>query len=200
LLYIRIAVIVLGFMIISCGERGDVNPARDWEDPAVVVHAAKEKLGDNVAVAQRGNFNADSLLEIAAGIEIENGGIWGIQFVLLEQRGEDLEEIFRSSLLEGSFEESTTEKIKFTANEYEMLYYSSEDYFLGSGGGEVFSYIVDFQQKEVYYAHLISEERGVSLFLSDNFRQEDVKNFFVTKFKRDYPNLTIVTEDINLSE
>ncbi len=29
---------------------------------------------------------------------------------------------------------------------YDLIYYNSLDYFLGSGGGEVYSYIIDFNK------------------------------------------------------
>jgi hypothetical protein len=78
------------------------------------------------------------------------------------------------------------------------MYYNSQDYFLGSGGGEVFSYIIDFNNKKTYYAHLFSEGKKVSLFLSVNIDIPEIKDFFTSAFKKDYPGLVLVTKDVNI--
>ena len=78
------------------------------------------------------------------------------------------------------------------------MYYNSQDYFLGSSEGEVFSYIIDFKNQKTFYAHLFIEKEKISLFLSDNIDNREIKDFFVANFKRDYPNLQIVSKDVNI--
>jgi hypothetical protein len=41
--------------------------------------------------------------------------------------------------------------------------------------------------------------RNVSLYLSDNVTPE-IKNFFVSIFNKDYPNLKIVNKDVDLDD
>ena len=68
---------------------------------------------------------------------------------------------------------------------------------MGSGGGEVFSYIINFEDKQVYYAHLVTEpSNSMSLFISENTENREIINFFTLTFKKDYPDLKIVNEDI----
>ena len=68
---------------------------------------------------------------------------------------------------------------------------------MGSGGGEVFSYIVDFENKQVYYAHLVVEPgSSTSLFISENTQNKELINFFTLTFKKDHPTLKIVEDDI----
>ena len=105
---------------------------------------------------------------------------------------------FQTNLLKGSFKESLTKKIKFPAYDYELIYYNSQDYFLGSGGGEIFSYIINFKNQKTFYAHLFLEKEKISLFLSNNIDNSEIKNFFIANFKRDYPNLQIVSKDVNI--
>ena len=44
----------------------------------------KKILGENLKFFLTGNFDKDSLQEIAAGIELTENNNWGIKFVLLE--------------------------------------------------------------------------------------------------------------------
>jgi hypothetical protein len=101
---------------------------------------------------------------------------------------------------EGRFAKVTqnfVDKIKFSSIDYDLVYYNSQGYFMGSGGGEVFSYIVDLENKQVYSAHLVVESQSSTyLFISDNTQIKELINFFTLTFKKDYPSLTIVDDDI----
>jgi hypothetical protein len=188
--------------IVSCGERKhpaeNASPVKDFTSPAEVTAEAKKVLGEEMKFAYKGNFDKDSVTEIAAGTETENKREWGIQFYLLKLVNDKLEKVFQTNLLKGSFKESLTKKIEFPSFNYELLYYNSQDYFLGSGGGEIFSYLIDFKNQNTFYAHLFLEKEKVSLFLSSNIDNSEIRNFFIANFKRDYPNLQIVMKDINI--
>jgi len=195
--------IISSLLFNSCGDKeqpgneSQAKPALD--DPEYVLRQAKNVLGNDVKFAYPGLFDSDSIAAISAGTEIQNKDMWGIKFYLLKQDGNTYAKHYESDLLEGSFSECLVKKIKFPAFNYELLYYSSQDYFLGSGGGEIFSYIIDFNNKHSFYAHLFIEQgQPVSLFLSPNIPNPDVKNFFISNFKRDYPSLTLVSKDIDL--
>lgn len=194
--------LLTALVIVSCGERKrpveKVKATLDYDNPAVVTSEAEKILGQNMKFAYKGNFDNDSVIEISAGTETENKREWGIQFDLLKLEKNNLKLTFQTNLLKGSFKESLTKKIEFPAFDYELLYYNSQDYFLGSGGGEIFSYIIDFKNQKTFYAHLFLEKEKISLFLSDNIDNPEIKNFFVANFKRDYPNLQIVSKDVNI--
>jgi hypothetical protein len=192
------AVIALTVIFISCGDRNDTDVV-DYNDPEYTMRRAKEVLGEEVKFAYAGYFTRDSILSVAAGVEVSNSDTWGIKFFLLETDDGDLDKVFESDLYDGSFNESLIQKIKFPDFDYELIYYNSQDYFMGSGGGEVFSYILDFDLERVYYAHLITEtDREISLFISDNTELPVLKNFFIGNFKRDYPSFTLLSEDKKL--
>ncbi len=200
---IQLAVLLLIsiIMIPSCDNKNEEQqkPSFSFGDSAKVKSETKKLLGENLKISFTGNFDEDSLQEAAALIELTENNIWGIKFVLLKAENGKLVKKYESDLLEGSFKESVVKKIRFPEINHDLLYYNSQDYFWGSGGGEVFAYIVDFAAKETYYAHLFSESRSpVELFLSKNITAPELKNFFVSSFKKDYPNFRLVSEDVSL--
>ena len=72
---------------------------------------------------------------------------------------------------------------------------------MGSGGGEQFSYIINFNDSEIYYAHLISVPKKVdTIFLSNNIKNEQIKNFFLSIAKKDFPNINVSSTDIKLDK
>lgn len=196
--------LILFFLIFySCGEKKqDTNLAelnKNYNDPSYVLTQAKNILGNDVKETFKGRFDRDSVIEVIAGTEISNEKEWGIRFYFLKMKNGELTKTWQTDLLQGSFKGSLCDKIKFPSFDHELVYYNSKDYFLGSGGGEVFTYIINFQDNKTYYAHLI-DERGkpVSLFVSDNIDVPEIHNFFVSIFKRDYPALKLVDKDIQL--
>lgn len=141
----------------------------------------------------------DSKANILIGKEIMNQNEWGIKFFLYSTKDDSLVKIYESKLLDGSFTESRVEPIQFPDYNYKLLYYNSQDYFMGSQGGEVFSYIIDFNLNEIYYAHLfIVPGKPISLYLSDNIKNETIRKYFVSNFTKDYPNLTLAKNDIKI--
>ena len=190
--------IFLAFLL-SCGdsdEKKNKAPLKDFRDPAVQLREAKSLLGDNASITFIGNFDKDDNEEIVAGSEISTKDEWGIKFTSININSEKPEKIFETRLLEGSIEESRIEKLNLSSKDYDLLYYNSLDFFMGSGGGEVFCYIIDFNEKEAYYAHLVADNKKVSLYLSDNIKNDDVRQFFLNTFKRDFPTYILVQQDI----
>lgn len=194
--------LVFAFMFFSCsGKKSNQenDQAVDYENPQVVLQKAKEILGPFVSFAYKGRFDMDTVLEIAAGTETQTPKEWGIKFVLLKMVGDQLKVVFQTPLLNGSFKQCLVQKIKFPFFDHELIYYNSQDYFLGSGGGEVYSYLVNFNEKETYYAHLVTQpDKPISLYLSDNINIPQVKGFFISNFKRDYPSLKVISKDVAL--
>src|SRR3990172_517667 len=163
-----------------------------------IVKKGKKVLGNNAKAAYLGFYEDNSKDEIVAGIEIDTKEELGIKFALLRIKNNKLEKGYETGLLEGSFNSSYVKKIKFPSVAYELIYYNSQDYYMGSGGGEIFSYIFDFKIGKVYYAHLVIESKRISLFLSHNINDQEVKNFFINNFKKDYPAFTLVSQDFTL--
>ena len=201
--YLLPLILSLSLIFFSCGGKKQTNqPAinqPDLNNPEVVLQQAKNILGDNVKFAYKGSFDSDSTIEISAGTEIDEQKNYGIRFSLLKQENDQYVSTFQTPLLNGSFKGCLVKKIKFPMFNYELVYYNSQDFYLGSGGGEVFSYIINFKEKKIYYAHFISVPgRPVSLYLSPNIDIPEIKNFFIGNFKRDFSAFKIIDKDVTL--
>ncbi len=197
-------VLLFALFLFRCNNKDKSNnsslKAPDFSDPQIAASEASKALGSEVAFAYKGSYDMDTSIEIATGIEINNSKDWGIKFDLMKYSNGSLKTVFQSGLLDGSFSESLVKRINLPAYNYDLIYYNSLDYFLGSGGGEVYSYIVDYDSSQVYYAHLIIEQsESISLFLSENIKNKEVKDYFVKNFTNDYPSLKIISKDIELN-
>lgn len=196
---IFVLIFLITIIFFSCSEKKEKIPQIDFENKTQVLETVQKFYSKDYQIAISGLYDKIGKQYIVAGQEISNADDWGIKFVQLEKVDDEFRPIYETELLEGSFKESLVDKIRISSIDYDLMYYNSQGYYLGSGGGEVFSYIIDFENKEVYYAHLVAEsEKSVSLFISDNITNKDVKNFFTFAFKKDYPNLVIVNDDIIL--
>ena len=191
--------IVALLLIVSCSDKSEKIPALNYEDKKQMLEITKKFFDENTSLAFGGVFDESGKETIIAGIEKNDKSEWGIKFYQLRLNDNKLEVVFETNLLNGSFKESFVDKIKFPRRDYELIYYNSQAYFMGSGGGEVISYIIDFGKKEVYYAHLVADPVvPPSLFISKNTQDKNISEFFYTYFKKDYPKLRIVDEDITL--
>lgn len=198
-----LALFLSALILSSCSDKKSADEQAkqnaDYENPEFVIQQAKKILGSNVKFAYKGKFDRDSVIEVAAGIEIQNEKDWGIKFILMKMENGRLTQVFQTPVLNGSFRECLVQKIKFPMFGYELIYYNSQDYFLGSGGGEVYSYVVNYTEDKTYYAHLIAEpNKPVSLYLSDNIDVPEIKSFFISNFKRDFPSFKVVSKDVVL--
>lgn len=199
-IFIYSLLLIIVVLVLSCGDRGeDALPRIDYENKLQLIELSKRVLGNEVVSAFGGFFDDTPRKKIAAVIETDENVDWGIKFVLLADNNSKLETIFQTRILPGSHRESFLDKIKFPSFEYELLYYNSQSYFIGSGGGEIYAYIIDFGNKEVYSAHLVAETRKPAyLFISSNTASKEIKNFFIQIFKKDYPGLKLTDKDISL--
>lgn len=167
-------------------------------DRTRILDFARHKLGE-IKLYEHGNFQPDSAMGLAAGKEIITDSTFGIKFYLIKRENREFRIVFESPFLNGSFKESIARKIKIGDTQYDLLYYNSQDYFMGSGGGEIYSYIIDFYQEQVYYAHFFTvPAKPTSLFLSENIKSEQIRDFFIRNFQKDYPELQVVNRDYSL--
>lgn len=196
--------LVLGFVFIySCSDKlsdaDQIKLQTSYKDPSFVLGQTKTVLGPDTKVAFKGRFDRDTVIEVIGGTEIANSKQWGIRFYLLKLSESELTKTWNTDLLQGSFKNSLCNKIKFPSFDHELIYYNSKDFYLGSGGGEIFSYIINFRESKTYSAHLVIDSgKPPSLFVSPNIDVPEIRSFFVSIFKKDYPTLTILSKDIQL--
>jgi len=190
---------IIFILVVSCSDKSEKIPVLNYEDKKQMLEITRRFFDSNITHAFGGVFDESGKESIVAGVELNDSKQWGIKFYQLKKVDNELVKIFETNLLDGSFKESLVDKIKFPIRDYELIYYNSQGYFMGSGGGEVISYIIDFAKKEVYYAHFVADPViPPSLFISKNTQDKYIREFFYTYFKKDYPKLRLVDEDINL--
>ncbi len=185
--------VTLIFITISCNKGYEPPPHNLFEDQRHVLQVAKETVSERVTFAVSGYFESDSVKSICAGVEETSNNQFGIKFSLVSWKEGEFVSQYTSSLLEGSFDGCIVDKIKFSEIPNELIYYNSKSYFMGSGGGEVFLYVIDLNKRKVYSAHLITASHGpATVEISDNIDIPMLRTFFVSYFRRDYPSLRVI--------
>ena len=185
--------LILVFTISGCKKSNEPPPYKLFESEQLVAKTAKDLVGEHISFASSGYFESDSLKSIVAGVEISQKDVYGIKFYLISWIDGEFQIKFSTEVLNGSFVQCLVNKIKFSGFNTELIYYNSKNYFLGNASGDVYSHVIDFNKLKVYSAHLsVITEGKVSLELSDNIDNPMLKNFFISYFRRDYPNLRLV--------
>jgi pimeloyl-CoA synthetase len=189
-----IFIILLSLIILAgCKKSDEPPPHQLFENHQLVLKTAKDLIGESISFTSSGHFESDSLKSIVTGVEINEQNNWGIKFHLISWDEGEFKVRYSTTLLEGSFIQCLVDKIKFSDIKTELIYYNSKNYFLGNAGGEIYSHIVDLKNLKTYSAHLSVVSGGrVSLDLSENIENTMIKNFFVSYFRKDYPNLRLV--------
>lgn len=179
----------------NCGKKkhGPVN----YDDERVLKNIASELVIGNIKFITSGYFTADDTKSIVAGTELTGKKVRGISFSLINDVDDEFKEVYNTGLLEGSFDKCIVDKMKLSSFKGELIYYNSKDFYLGTGGGDVYSYLINLVDKKVYYAHLILQKStGASLFLSENIEDPILRRFFISYFKKDYGRLRILMNDV----
>jgi hypothetical protein len=194
---IFLTILVLALVFNGCKKSSEPPPHNLFENEHMILQTAKDLVGENISFTSAGYFDSDSIKSIVAGTEVSEKNNWGIKFYLLSWIEGEFKVKYETGLLDGSFVQCLVDKMKFSDSGAELIYYNSKSYFLGTGGGDVYSHIINLKSQKVYSAHLsvISEGR-ISLELSDNIDKPMIKKFFISYFRRDYPNLKIVEKAI----
>ncbi len=162
-----------------------------------IKNLAAQLIDKKIEFVASGNFSSEETKSIVAGTEVSGKNQWGISFSLIEKIDDEFKVVYNTGLLEGSFDNCIVDKMKLSSFKGELVYYNSRDFYLGTGGGDVFLYIINFSEKEIYYAHLIVQKSaGVSLYLSENIEDPMIRKFFIRYFKKDYSALRIIKSDL----
>ncbi len=189
--------IVALLTISGCKKSYEPPPYNLFENEQLVLKTAKDLVGDNVSFTSAGYFESDTLKSIVAGVEVSDKNEWGIKFYLIGWVEGEFQIKYQTGLLNGSFVQCLVNKIKFSDIENELIYYNSKNYFLGNANGDIYSHVIDLKKQKVYSAHLsVITEGRVSLDLSQNIDIPMLKTFFISYFRRDYPNLRLVEKAI----
>jgi hypothetical protein len=184
-------------LLIVAGCTGDKEQKLNFEDERSIRELASRLIEENIKFVSAGYFTSETTKSIVAGTESSVKDKWGISFSLIEKNDDEFQVVYNTGILEGSIKNCVVDKMKFSSERGELIYYDSQDFYIGSGGGDVFLYLISMVKKEIYYAHLIvNKVSRAALFLSDNIEDPLMKKFFVSYFKKDYGNLRIIETDI----
>lgn len=175
------------------------NRPLDLNDTNVLMEFVKKEISHEIEFALYGKFRADTTKRIIAAEEISNEKEWGIKFRLFDVVEDTVKQIYETILLDGSLRESQIVPLELTGINHNLLYYNSGNYFMGSGGGEVFAYIIDLEKESVNYGHLVLARQVPKggLFLSPK-NEKSISEFLTVEFKREYPGLRTIEKDIAL--
>jgi len=198
-----LAGIIFLFLLILIGcdseSKNPSTPIEDYlSDNQMLLAHLKKNFDPQTEVALYSQFDTDSSKEILAVKETKPSKTdkWGLKIQLLSSDSlKKKDEVFLPEM-------STTESICTTQRldsiSYDLFYFNSGSFYIGSSGGEIFAYLVDFPQKQTYYTHLIiSANKPAALFFSKNCGEQKVKDFFLNLFKIDYPELVVSQKDIS---
>jgi hypothetical protein len=189
-----IGIILLLIFLFGCGKKESKRV--NYDDMRAIKNIAAQLIDKDIKFITSGEFSSDKTKSIVAGTEESGENRWGISFSLIEKVDDEFKVVYNTGLLEGSFDKSIVDKMKLSSFKGEMVYYNSKDFYLGTGGGDVFLYIINFFEKEIYYAHLIVQKSaGVLLYLSENIEDPMIRKFFIRYFKKDYSALRIIKSD-----
>jgi hypothetical protein len=190
-----IGIILLLLFLVGCGKKE--SKTVNYNDKRAIKNLAAQLIDKEIQFIASGNFSSERSKSIVAGTEVSGKNLWGISFTLIEKVDDEFKEVYNTGLLEGSFDKCIVDKMKLSSFKGEMIYYNSRDFYLGTGGGDVFLYIINFSEKEIYYAHLIVQKSaGVLLYLSENIEDPMMRKFFIRYFKKDYSTLRIIKSDL----
>lgn len=191
----------LFFLVNGCGGKN--------QEPSTI---NEDYLGDNHKLLQHLQNKIDPEIKAALYSQFDNDSTKKEILTIKETKpsktdkwGLKIERLSKDSLVKKDEfflpEMSTNESIcttqKIDGFPYDLFYYNSGSFYTGSSGGEIFGYLLDFSEKQTYYAHLIIKpEKPVMLFLSKNCEGKKTKDFFLNLFKLDYPELVLSQKDI----
>ena len=193
--YKIIGILLTLLFLTGCGKKD--SKSVNYNDMRAIKNLAAQLIDKEIKFVTSGNFSSEETISIVAGTEVSGKNQWGISFSLIEKIDDEFIVVYNTGLLEGSFNNSIVDKMKLSSFKGEMIYYNSKDFYLGTGGGDVFLYIINFSQKEIYYAHLIVQKSaGVLLYLSENIEDPMIRKFFIRYFKKDYSALRIIKSDL----
>ncbi len=200
----------ISMIFISCDrkengtpETGVVKDTTVQMNENLIMQKVQEQVKGKLEFFEKGNFTeANNKTGYIAGTEFDSGNTIGIKISYFEPAANSVEKKFETPLLEGSFTSAIVKKINLQGIQQDLLYLNTGAYFIGSGGGEVYAYVFDFNENKTYYAHFISVPKlPVSLYISpETNEQTAIKDFLFSEFKKDYPDIKLVKKDHKLEE
>ncbi len=124
--------------MIGCGKKESKQV--NYNDMRAIKNLAAQLIDEEIKFITSGNFSSERTKSIVAGTEVSGKNKWGISFSLIEKIDDEFKVVYNTGLLEGSFDKCIVDKMKLTSFKGELIYYNSQDFYLGTGE-EMYFYI-----------------------------------------------------------
>lgn len=104
--------------------------------------------------------------------------------------------VYKTPLLEGDPDAIQMTQFPSDSSAVNLIYFDTGDYLMGTGGGEIFYYIIDCSNKQTYSAHFIADkERGFNLYIASGYKPW-INKVFLDKAKSNYSPIKLLKKDI----
>ncbi len=186
------------FLVSGCKQSGKNNsPETPSSSIAVPVDSLlARKFGTTSLRKLSTSLNIDGTNNFAVCFEPKSGKGGGIVLALVGINQDTLTTLFNSSLLDGSVEKTSISLLtdpRDTTNKF--AYYDTGDYLLGSGGGEMYIYIISLKFPELVQAHLIiTSTAPPKLYIHPNC-PGTIALLIENELRADYPGFQRIKKD-----
>ncbi|MCE1188092.1 MAG: hypothetical protein LWX56_03040 [Ignavibacteria bacterium] len=162
-----------------------------------MLNKLSEAAGYKVLSYHQGHFIDSVTVSFACIGEVDSKGIKNVQITFVSLGSDSsFRNIFACKPFEanpGQLEIFTT---KLENSSYDCLYFDSGDYYVGTGGGEVYQFIADARQRIVYRTHFVfSKEQRPGVYFYAECKTEEIRKLFLNHLRNDYPEVTILRTD-----
>ncbi len=128
--------------------------------------------------------------------EVNSGTEFGIRFLLVHLHADSVVVDYSSNLIDGAVNQSAFERVRIPGKNYDLVYYNSTDYFMGSGGGEVFTYVIDFNEPLIAYGHMfISGSGAPNFYIPSSVKDQSIRDYLLRRIKSDFSDVKPVSQD-----
>ncbi|MCX8009836.1 MAG: hypothetical protein N3A61_01670 [Ignavibacteria bacterium] len=169
-----------------------------------VIDKAKKFFGDDVLFADE-IYLKDSTNKVTVVIltQTKNKIKYGIKFITADLNSDSPFVINQTEFLDGVEENSSFGNLNFADVNQKLLYYDSKTSFLGSGGGDVYVYLYDVNNGNLFSAHAIFLEGEKKILFSKELQKKNnsvYKNWLIDRIFQNIPELRDlkVREEFNL--
>lgn len=202
-----IHLVLFVIVIAVCSSCGDADKKQQrqvvatmipYEQEDSLLLYCREHIHQDIELVLTGEFDGVNGLDVVTGRMVNKKGQIGVVFAFHTTTDTSMQQYYETDVLEGILSEAEVQPFSLATTGYDYLHYNTGAYFLGSGSGEIFTYLVDVPRKQIYSAHLVvNPDKEITLEISPNTNDMSLHSYFEMSFRRDYPELKIIESGKN---
>ncbi|MBI2419820.1 MAG: hypothetical protein HYV28_18300 [Ignavibacteriales bacterium] len=146
-----------------------------------------------------GNFTDSSKSICAILLKMESKDLKNLSIAFVDTALINSENfvLYVTEPLEGDPDNTELTSVRLTDIPHPIVYFNTGDFLMGTGGGEVFHYLIDAAKEQIYPAHFIADKSsGFGLYLPPQSRAAVIQDFFHAKVSKQYSPLSTLKRDI----